>query len=243
MNISELNIVIPMAGKSNRFFQAGYEDFKYKLKINGESLFSRSLDTFHNYYQTGIFHFGYIGKYVDKKFIEKELIDKGIKNYRLVDLEFDTSGQAETVFKTIKTINNDFPLVVFNIDTKRKNFILNSKKIGLEGYVEVFQGEGDNWSFIRLNNHDEIIEVTEKIRISDLCSNGMYVFKNIETFKLAYNNTYSRGLNDYNETYLMPIYNYFIERKLSIGYEIVDINEHEFFGTPIEYESLKNKYE
>lgn len=243
MSFKDLNIVIPMAGKSSRFFEAGYKEFKYKLKINEESLFSRSLETFHNYYHRAIFHFGYLEKYVDRNFIEKELEKKGIKNYRLIDLKVDTSGQAETVFKTINGIKNDFPVVIFNIDTKRKDFILNTNKLGLGGYVEVFEGEGDHWSFIKLNENDEIIEVTEKIRVSNLCSNGMYIFKNTESFESAYIHTYSSNQTNYKETYLMPVYNYFIDRKIKVGYEIVDITEHEFFGTPNEYESLKSKYE
>lgn len=232
-----------MAGKSSRFFEAGYQDFKYKLKINGESLFSRSLDTFRNYFNNGLFHIGYLGKYVEKEFLESELASKGIKKYYLYDLHTDTSGQAETVYQTVKNIENNFPLVIFNIDTKRTSFILNDEKKVLFGYIEVFEGEGDHWSFIRINDNDEIIEVTEKIRVSNLCSNGMYVFKNIETFTLGYNQIYYKGYEGLNETFVMPIYQFFIDNKMPIGYELVPINQHEFFGTPLEYEALRFKNE
>ncbi|EGD6058824.1 capsular biosynthesis protein, partial [Escherichia coli] len=39
-------IVIPMAGQSSRFYKAGYDVPKYKLKINNKSVFFHSLRSF-----------------------------------------------------------------------------------------------------------------------------------------------------------------------------------------------------
>ena len=39
-------IVIPMAGLSRRFSEAGYDRAKYRLELDGRSLFARSVEGF-----------------------------------------------------------------------------------------------------------------------------------------------------------------------------------------------------
>jgi dTDP-glucose pyrophosphorylase len=238
-----MNIIIPMAGKSTRFFSAGYTDFKYKLKAGNKSLFSHSLESFKDYFLNATFYFGYIGEYVDSNFLTKEVSSLGITNYQLIDLGEDTSGQAETVHKILKEVIDDSPIIIFNIDTKLSFFRFEDKFQDLDGYVEVFKGHGDHWSFIKLDKNNNIIEVAEKKRISDLCSNGLYVFKNKNIYNNVYNLFYREGVLVNNETFIMPMYNYLIKGNRKIEYKLVDINSHDFFGTPNEYEDFKTKIE
>jgi hypothetical protein len=231
-----------MAGKSSRFFNAGYTDFKYKLTAGGKSLFTHSLETFKDYFSNATFYFGYIGKYVDKDFLIKELLKIGVVNYHLIDLEVDTSGQAESVYKILKNINDNKKIVIFNIDTKIGYFEYSNNLSLKDGYVEVFEGEGDHWSFIKLDKNNNITEVTEKKRISNLCSNGLYVFKNKSIFIETYDSLYGTGRLINNETFIMPMYGTLLKSK-NIGYKLVDINTHDFFGTPSEYDNFKTKIE
>jgi hypothetical protein len=50
-----------------------------------------------------------------------------------------------------------------------------------EGYLEVFRGEGDNWSFVRpiAEESTQIDLTTENTPISDLCCTGLYHFADI----------------------------------------------------------------
>uniref|UniRef100_UPI00404B27E3 hypothetical protein n=1 Tax=Flavobacterium sp. TaxID=239 RepID=UPI00404B27E3 len=163
-----------------------------------------SLLTFKNYFKSSIFYLGFLSKYVDKEKLVEILDDLGILNYQLIDLVDETSGQADTVYKTIKFVDNTNPIVVFNIDTKINDFSLDKEKISKDGYIEVFEGDGDNWSFIKVNSNNQIIKVTEKERISNLCSNGLYVFKNKNIYTNYFEKIYSNGFLVKNETYIMP---------------------------------------
>ena len=50
-------IIIPMAGLSSRFFNAGFKEPKYKLRAHGKTLFEWSVKTFEKLYQTEKFIF------------------------------------------------------------------------------------------------------------------------------------------------------------------------------------------
>ena len=233
------NIIIPMAGLSQRFFKAGYETPKYLLQAKKKTLMYHSLLTFKNYFDTSVFYIGYLSKYVDKEKIAEILDDLGVLNYELIDLVDETTGQADTVYKTVKFVDNTDPIVVFNIDTKINEFSFDKEKISKDGYMEVFEGDGDNWSFIKVNSNRQIIKVTEKERISNLCSNGLYIFKNKNIYENYFVKTYRDGYLVRNEKYIMPIYQTMIDDHCDIDYKIMDKNDIDFFGTPVEYEQFK----
>ena len=239
INTMKYNIIIPMAGLSQRFFKAGYKTPKYLLQSKKKTLMYHSLLTFKNYFKSSVFYLGFLSKYVDKEKIVEILDDLGILNYQLIDLVDETSGQADTVYKTIKFVDNTNPIVVFNIDTKINDFSLDKEKILKDGYIEVFEGDGDNWSFIKVNSNNQIIKVTEKERISNLCSNGLYVFKNKNIYANYFEKIYSDGFLVKNETYIMPIYQKMIDDYCDIDYKIIDKKNIDFFGTPAEYEQFK----
>ena len=50
-------IIIPMAGLSSRFKDAGYVKPKYMLEAHGKTLFSHSLYSFKNYFDSESFLF------------------------------------------------------------------------------------------------------------------------------------------------------------------------------------------
>lgn len=85
---------------------------------------------------------------------------------------------------------------------------------------------------IRLTNH--------KIKISDLCSNGLYYSESInlfvETFEMF------KITNNYNELFVAPMYNQLIESNLKVKYVLLDKNEPIFSGTSDEYENILKKW-
>jgi choline kinase len=141
-----------MAGLSSRFANAGYKLPKYMLKANNKTLFSYSLKSFANYFETQKFIF--IGHDYDgvKDFIDVETKLLGIKDYQIVLLNELTKGQAETVFKGLASISedNESPITIFNIDTFRPGFKFPTEflKAEIDGYLEVFKGDGNNWSYV-----------------------------------------------------------------------------------------------
>lgn len=232
-------IVIPMAGLSSRFFKAGYNKPKYMLEAHGQTLFDHAVKSFESYFETEKFLFIVRDVQGTLEFVKSRIMALGIINYHICALEDETRGQAETVAVGLKYIDYDGSLTIFNIDTFRPKFSYpNLKDLG-DGYLEVFKGEGDNWSFVELEheNSNAVIRTTEKEPISNLCCTGLYHFKSCKDFIAAYNYYCSRPVNDWDkgELYVAPLYNYLISKNKNIMCNVINRDDVIFCGIPDEY--------
>lgn len=239
-------IVIPMAGLSSRFFKAGYTKPKYMLDAHGQSLFSHAISSFAEYFQTERFLFIVRDILGTVDFIKQEIAALGIKDAHIFILDKETRGQAETVYLGLKSLPIcSESVTIFNIDTFRPEFRYPANIADWDGYLEVFKGEGDNWSFAKPvnNTSTKVVETAEKRPISDLCSTGLYYFKNIALFNLAYCDYLAKpeGQWEKGELYIAPLYNYLINEKKDIHYQLIARKEVVFCGVPDEYlEFLKS---
>lgn len=243
-------IVIPMAGLSSRFFKAGYELPKYMLDLHGRSVFAHALGSFSAYFESETFLIICRDLYGTADFVrsQSETLGLGGDRLKLVVLDAETSGQAETVALGLRRgdVPGDAPLTIFNIDTFRPGFRFPDAfdLSEVDGYLEVFHGEGTHWSFVRPDPADagasRAIEVTEKVRISDLCSDGLYHFRNVQGFFDLYAEIEARdpATLQGGERYVAPLYNIAIGRGADIRYTIIGPQEIRFCGTPDEYQAL-----
>ena len=237
-----MTILIPMAGLSRRFFEAGFEKPKYMLPLHGDTLFGWSLRSFQRYFSDEHFVFVFRDVSGTGDFIRSEVDRLGILSYDLVKLAGPTSGQAETVSLGLEraTVARDEPLTVFNIDTFRPGFQFADvdSLANADGYLEVFRGSGSNWSFARTDgpNSDLVVETAEKRPISDLCSTGLYYFRTPGMFDDAY----SRYEGDeMPERYVAPIYNAMIKIGRDVRVCLIERNSVIFCGVPDEYKALQ----
>ncbi len=231
-------IIIPMVGKSSRFFSAGYKEPKYQLNINGESVFSLAVKSFSKYFESEKFLFIVRPDFDAEAFVSLELQRLNVKDFRVHVLDEETMGQAETVYLGMKGFDGSEPIYIFNIDTFRYGFSKPDVARDCDGYLEVFKGEGDHWSFIQVNDSGRVMKTTEKERISDLCSDGLYYFKRKSDFDRAYLSAKSSNDTVKGAFYIAPLYNQLIQEGLLIGYDLIDAKEIGFCGTPSEYELL-----
>jgi len=227
-------IVFPMLGKSSRFFEVGYTRPKYELLVGGETLFSKAVKTFQNYFDSMPFLFLVRNDYNAAEFVGGEISKLGIKDFRISSFGYETRGQADSVMNGVKHYDQNLPLMIFNIDTIRENFIW--PKSFEDGFLEVFESEGENWSFVEPLDQNYVGRTTEKVRISNLCSNGMYGFSSISLFKDAFENS---SEDNSGELYIAPLYNYLIEGGYKINYRLVSNKEIFHCGSPIDYEQTK----
>lgn len=232
-----------MAGESSRFFKHGYNLPKYKLKLSNVTLLENILMGFSIYFKNDTFMFGLNPKFNDFMFVKSICKKLGIKKFIIIELDTITRGQADTVnimLNSSKNFDDNEEIHIFNIDTIHLNFKKQSlKQIKSEGYLELFIGEGNQWSFAELDANDhKVIRVTEKKRISDYCSNGLYCFSSIMLFKY-YFNIYEKFTD--KELYIAPMYNLLIKDNLTIKGVILKKKNFIFCGTPQEYKMIKQK--
>ena len=234
-----------MAGLSSRFTKAGYTLPKYMLYVKDKSLFNLSISSFSNFFENTRFVFIARNVYDTERFIQEECKLMGIKDYTVVVLDKPTGGQAETVLKGVEGahISDDEEILIFNIDTFRPGFVLPEKIAEWDGYLEVFEGSGANWSYAKTESDasTRVIETAEKREISTHCSTGIYYFRKVENFKKAYNENLIHPIQGVPELYVAPLYNFLIKDDKGIHINIISRDSVVFCGTPEEYEEQLNK--
>lgn len=239
-------IIIPMAGMSRRFTEAGFTVPKYMLEAHGATLFAHAVKSFEKYFHSTPFLFIARDVHETQEFINIEAEKLGITNFQVVILKAPTSGQAETVSIGLDGIDLDpnTPITIFNIDTFRPGYTFptNFELSEVDGYLEVFRGDGANWSYVRPDPQLDsvVIETTEKIPVSDLCCTGLYHFRTAKLFQDTYAEFITAGPQAFNltELYIAPMYNLLIKDSKDIRYEIIGRNEVIFCGVPSEYEDF-----
>lgn len=236
-------IIFPMAGLSSRFAKVGYDKPKYMLDLKGNSVFFHAVNSFKKYFKDFKFIFIYRDIESTRSFIKEECEKLGIISYESIKLEQETLGQAHTVRLGLERVNlnDDESILIFNIDTFRPNFSLPTTLdfFQIDGYLEVFEADGEQWSFVLADKNNNVIKTTEKERISSFCSSGLYYFKKVKDFKDAFDTMKKQDDFSKGELYIAPMYNYLIKKGLLIKYYKISLDEIVFCGTPDEYERIK----
>ena len=240
-------VVIPMAGNSQRFKDAGYVEPKFKLTLADRSIFSHVIRSFENYFSKFSFLFIHRDEGGIEKFIISECKVQALEKPILVGLSKPTHGQADTVLQGLNAaqISESEAITIFNIDTFRPNFYFptNLDLNKIDGYLEVFRGSGKNWSYVRSHpsGNNQVAETAEKVQISNLCCTGLYYFRETSSFRKAYAvETSNHNLREY---YVAPLYNHLIAEGAQIFYHEIFPSEVTFCGIPEEYEALKIQQE
>jgi beta-phosphoglucomutase-like phosphatase (HAD superfamily)/dTDP-glucose pyrophosphorylase len=176
-----MNIIIPLGGKGERFLKNGYIQPKPLIKIFEKFMINYVIDnlciskndTFFIIYNKNLDHYNFT-QHIHEKYPFINLIK--------ID---DTKGAVETLYLGIEFILNNF---AYN----KKCLILDCDTFYTENILEIFRNTEYNlvfytknydndyiYSYIQLNNENEIINIKEKEKISDNANTGAYGFVDI----------------------------------------------------------------
>ncbi|WP_412032684.1 sugar phosphate nucleotidyltransferase [Malacoplasma muris] len=246
-----MKIIITAAGQGKRFVKEGIKIPKYLINVNGKTLLEHSLLTLTNFYNNEfIFIFRNLK---NEKEIEKIIQNcknnknEKINNYKIINIENITRGQAETVLCAKSFLNDNDSILIFNIDT----CILDASKLikeedinqFVDGIIYTTKAEGDHWSFAKtLPNSNVVIEVSEKIRISNHASIGLYYFKKFKDFFSVLKKYNNEIIKKYKELYIMPIYQYLINDKQNIIIKDIPLCNFIPLGTPDEIINIDQNF-
>ena len=227
-----INIVIPMAGRGSRFQKAGYKTPKPFIDVAGKPMIVRVLENL---------------KYPDAKYILiaqeshlkdfKNVFDEMKKNFDIetIPINMITEGTACTALFARKYINNDTPLMIANsdqiVDIEIADFINDMFDRQLDGSILTFKDKykDPKWSFAKVDENGFVIEVKEKVPISDIATVGIYLWNKGKYFVNSAIDMIARNDRVNNEFYVCPTYNYCIKEGLKIG--IYNINFEQMHGT------------
>ncbi|PIN78978.1 hypothetical protein COY26_02225 [Candidatus Woesearchaeota archaeon CG_4_10_14_0_2_um_filter_33_10] len=232
-----IRIIITMAGEGIRFKKAGYLIPKHMIKIKDKTMFEWAMLTLKDFYGEE-FIFVTLEKNNDLSFINEKCKLLGIKKRKIVSIDNITSGQAETVLKAEKEISLDEPILIYNVDTYVEPYELRKTDIKGYGFVPCFKANGTHWSFVKFDSNKRIFDITEKVRISEYASIGLYYFCSFSLFKKCFGKYYSQ---ESKEKYIAPIYNILIKDNKEVYTSILDSKKVHILGTPEEVKSFEEK--
>jgi len=240
-----MTFVIPMAGKGSRFLEEGYKLPKYMIKVKNKTLFEYSIESLPLEIATKII---FICLKSHKLLNVSEFIRKNVShdNIKIIFLDDVTRGQSETVYKAKEYIDNYDELLIYNIDTsfksKKLKTILLDDKLKKDGVLGAFidKSNDDKWSFAKLDKDSNIIQTTEKDKVSDYALTGLYHFKRAGDFFDIAEKCINDNITVRNEFYIAPLYNYLIAENKIYVLNIVD--EFIPLGTPQEVKSFEHKH-
>ena len=232
-----INIVIPMAGRGQRFTEAGYDKPKPLIDVVGVPMIKRVIDSLtlkHYYYN---FIFIALQEHLDQG-LQEYLADKGT----IIPLNHVTEGAACTTLMALKHINNDLPLVIANCDQYLEwdfdDFI--NKASDYDGSVVVFNSTNPHHSYT-LVKKGVVVEVAEKVVISDKACAGIYYYARGRDYIDSTIMMIAKNIRTNNEFYIAPAYNEMISDGKRLNVYEVDVNKKHMLGTPYELKIFLDK--
>lgn len=217
-----MNYVICAAGDGTRFSQLFPEIPKALIKLKNRTLLEWSLASL------PIFEKDHIIILTQQKHCVRDRIAGLVErlypfnDIRWRELQGLTKGQLETAVLSEDLLDFSRPTIVYNSDTyfRSRGLLQRLQDPTVMGVVPCSIEPGDSWSFCKVDENDDIVDIREKERISDLASVGLYAFRNTSLFlerakkKLALGN----GL----EKYIAPLYQEYLLKGERIVVDRVD---------------------
>lgn len=232
------NIVITMAGRGSRFYEAGYTVPKYEIMAHGYSLFYWSMLSLKNFLSPDTrLIFVCLAENNSADYVQTQCHTLGLKDVHIVELAEITDGQATSAYVSRDLWLSDAHLLLYNIDTYVNPFALHPALIrpDADGWIPCFRMPGDHWSFVKLGEEGWATKVTEKKRISDYASIGLYWFARSSDFVIAYEAFFSNPANLVRgERYVAPLYNQLILNGKKVSIADLPVSDVHVLGTPHE---------
>jgi len=231
-----INIVIPMAGYGSRFYNAGYISPKPLILIKGKHMIELVID---NLKPAQKHRFIFVCQSIHlKKYPMRALLEEKAPGCEIIQVDEVTNGAACTVLLAKEFINNRDQLMIANCDQyihiDINKYLVKLDDPSADGLIMTMKAYDNKWSFIKLNDKNEITKVVEKEVISDEATVGIYNYQRGEDFVWAAEKMIAKNLRVNNEFYVAPTYNEMIKAGNKIrNFNIGEIGKSMFgLGTP-----------
>lgn len=218
--------VIPMLGIGERFAKNGYSESKPFIRVNAEILITKVVS---NLYE----HFSKIVIICSTENAEqvRALFDERVT---IVQSATPTRGAAETVLLSYLELGEQEQIVCMDCDTVlSQEALCKLLQVDSNGILSFLDKDRTGlYSYLSLDKSRNILEIREKVAISDVANAGVYVFSNKEIMKLACENV----LEQTNELYLSKA----IQTLIDQNYKVISVDisgEFTCYGTPYQLQS------
>jgi len=230
-----MTIVIPMAGRGQRFVDAGYPTPKMLIAAHGKSLLQWSVDSLPLSLCERLVFVGLAEH--EQEFGLSQRIRAWYGGGLPLDFVFlpgVTGGQAETVLAARPYIDREKPLLIFNIDTAFHSTTLAQALADdkNDGVLGAFESEEARFSFAAVDSAGQVTKVAEKAPISRHALTGLFHYRRASDFLTVADAAVKKNERVKGEFYVAPLYNALIAqgRRFALDH----CQRHYILGTPEE---------
>ena len=236
--MKKYNVLLPIAGKAQRFIDAGYSmpkalilaKDKHVIDWAMESVDLRDCNLIFMVRVDHIYNFS-----IDK--ILKQKFGDGIT---IVKVNKGTRGALETCTLAKEHIDNDLPLIIYTPDVHfGPKFDPNSIRADADGFLLTFTANSADHSYSDYGEDGIVRNVVEKEVISKEANVGLYHFKTGKMFLKYADEMINNNILVKNEFYIAPMYNLMIRDGLKIT--AANTEKMHVLGTPHQFEFFVDK--
>lgn len=217
-------LVVPLAGRGSRFSGTEIQMPKPLIPVLGKPMLVRAFASISSIpHSKSVF---IALKDHDKQFgISKIISDLDSNNSHLILIDRVTEGQLCTVLEARNHLETDEDILIASADTyvvSNLGLHIRQKTPDTKGIISVADLPGEQWSFAETDEAGCVRKVTEKIRISNHASTGLYYFSNGREFLSFSDEMIAKNEKTRGEYYVIPVYQKFIDQGFRIGISIAE---------------------
>lgn len=230
--MSKTNILLPAMGSSQFFEESFYP--KPLIEIAGKPMIQRVIENYDCVREKQIITI--LSDTVCREFhIDRvvRLLTGGTAS--TVVLKGQTAGALCTCLMAVDYINTDEPLIVANsdhtIDADIQKYLEDFAERKLDCALLCFKSIHPRWSYV-LTEGDSVVQVAEKVPLSDKAIAGFYWFKTGASFVEAAKKAILKGAMHDGKYYISASINEIILSGGKVGYTMIDANKYHSFYSP-----------
>jgi NDP-sugar pyrophosphorylase family protein len=231
-----LNIVLPLAGRGQRFIEAGFEDPKPLVPVHGIPMVEVVLRNVRPRRPHRVILL-VLREHLDGTPLAA-VLRRVVPDAVIVPVDGVTQGAACTVLLAADLIDAPDPLLIANtdqwVDEDIDTFLAAADAPGLDGLIMTFDASDPKWSYAQVAADGRVERVVEKEVVSREATVGIYHFRRGDRFVAAARRMIAKDLRVNGEFYVAPVYNELIAAGGRVGIRNIGA-EHERMhgmGTP-----------
>lgn len=231
-----MNILVPMAGGSEQFAEAGFSFPKNLVEIDGLPLVERVLGRLEPLVDDGARLTCLVRESEDARFHTADVIRLLYPGATVVAVPELESGAACTALLAIGVLDRDEPLLIANGDQLVHEdlgpIVADFERRELDGGVVVFDAVHPRWSYVKTDADGFVIEAAEKRPISRLATAGTYWYRRAGDFLDAVMEMIRKDAHVDGRFFICPAFNEMVLRGARIGVHEIPRDHYRSLGTP-----------
>ena len=238
--MGKVHLVMPMAGGGTRFMEHGFDLPKPLIELKGRPFFFWAAESVNHFIDVQDITFVVLEEHV--KDFE---IDKVIRRYypqaKIHVISEVLNGAVLTCLEGVNDIGDNLPLL-FNdcdhafISDSFYKYTIQDEFDQIDGALLTFKANSPVYSYVVYDETGGISGTVEKDVASSDAICGAYYFRNCTVFRNAAESYLERCA--YREFYMSGLYNELVKSGRHL--RTFPLDEHISYGTPEEYENVKN---